>query len=330
MRGIFFRGDLYNPLMRPVPESTLSGIGLMLLAIFCWTVMDALAKFLGDSYGTAQIACLRSVFGLVVVLVLILPRAGIVSLRVQRPAWQFARAALGAGAMFGFFHALKTLPLADVVVIGFASPIIVTAMSVPVLGEKVGGVRWAAVLVGFAGVVIVLRPGAGLFDPAALIALGATLCYAMMTVSARLLRNTESSAVLTVWPLLGPIVLGFIFMLPAWQTPTAGAWGLFALMGLLGGIAFIAAVASLRRAAAVVVVPFEYSAIIWATLIGYFVWQDVPKSNTLAGAAIVIAAGVFIALRELRAHESTTEYSRPATIAVPDAPPPFVTREEDR
>jgi drug/metabolite transporter (DMT)-like permease len=203
-----------------------------------------------------------------------------------------------AGSMFAFFHALRHIPLADVIIIAFAAPLIITALSRPFLGEPVGPWRWTAVIVGFVGVLVVLRPGSGLMHPAAFIALGGSVTYASLSLTARKLRHTESTAALSVYLFGVPGIIGAVGSFGRWTAPDAEGWILFAVCGFFGGLAFIFINAAYRRAQAAVIVPFEYTGLIWAAAAGYLFWGEVPGANTWLGAAIIIASGLFILFRE--------------------------------
>jgi len=196
-----------------------------------------------------------------------------------------------------FFLATVYLPLADVITYYLASPIFVTALSPLVLREHVGWRRWSAVLVGFCGVLIALRPSAQMVSWPALIALGGSLSFALLMLITRSLRRTPD-IVLASSQFAGSFTLGALMSPFGWVTPSIGSLGLFAAAGCISVAALLCVNRSLKLAPASVVVPYQYSMIVWAVMFGYFAFGDVPSIATIAGAAIIIGAGLYIFLRE--------------------------------
>ena len=272
----------------------------MCLGVIAMVGLDVTARWLMETYSLPQLVFLRSSFSLVFIFVLVSARGNISSLRTRNPGWHFIRSVLMAGSMFAFFHALRFIPLADIVIIAFAAPIIITSLSQPFLGEAVGVWRWSAVIVGFCGVVVVLRPGSELMHPAALIALAGSFMYALLSLTARKLRTTESALSLSFSSFGVPLLLGFGGSRGAWITPGLLDWAMFALCGLLGGLAIAFINAAYQRAAAAVVVPFEYTGLIWAVAAGFLIWDEIPQINDLLGGAIIISSGLVILFRETR------------------------------
>lgn len=230
-------------------------------------------------------------------------------LRVNSWKAQLARATCVVITTYLFLAATRNLPLADAIAILFASPIFITAMAPFALGEQVGWRRWSAVLVGFAGVVLMIRPGGNPLVASALLALGATFFLSVRDVITRAMSGTEStSAIMAVstgcillsglasWP-LSYVVPG----VGVWRMPTAEEFGLLALTGILQGIGQYFMVTAFLLAEAVVVVPFRYFSLIFAALFGYLIFGDVPGLSMLAGAAVVVASGLYIFQREARA-----------------------------
>lgn len=281
-------------------RSITAGITFMCLGVISMVALDVTARWLMETYSLPQLVLLRSSFSAIMIFGFVAARRQLSSLRSERPGWLFFRSALMAGSMFAFFHALRFIPLADVVIIAFAAPIIVTALSRPLLGETVGAWRWTAVIVGFCGVLVVLRPGSGLMQPAALIALAGSVMYAGLSLTARKLSSTESTAALSLYAFAVPVLVGAIAGHSEWLTPEPLDWALFALCGLFGGLAIAFINAAYQRAAAAVVVPFEYTGLIWAAAAGFFIWDEIPELNALFGAAIIISSGLVILFRETR------------------------------
>jgi drug/metabolite transporter (DMT)-like permease len=279
-------------------HSIIAGIIFMCLGVISMVALDVTARWLMETFSLPQLVLLRSSFSAVLIFSFVAVRGQLASLRTARPGWQLFRSFLMAGSMFAFFHALRFIPLADVVIIAFAAPIIVTSLSRPLLGETVGVWRWTAVIVGFCGVLVVLRPGSDLMQPAALVALAGSVMYAGLSLTARKLSTTESTASLSLYAFGIPWLLAAAGSRGAWITPGPIDWMLFALCGLFGGLAIVFINAAYQRAAAAVVVPFEYTGLIWAAAAGFFIWDEVPELNDLFGAAIIISSGLVILFRE--------------------------------
>ena len=274
------------------------GILLMLTGIAGFAVMDAIIKWMTSDYPVLQIAALRSWFGLPLLCVFALRGGGLEQLRTRRPLAHFGRYLLVLGLTLTFFWALSQMKLVDAIAITFAAPIFITAMSVPLLREAVGLHRWLAVAVGFVGVLIILRPGFGVFQWAALVVLGSVVFYALLMITTRALTRSESSAALMLYPQLGMALTGLVSVPFFWVPPNLADLGLFAVAGCFGSVGVMCVTHAFRLAPAATVSPFEYSALLWATLLGYFVWDELPDRFTLIGAAVVVASGLYIVYRE--------------------------------
>jgi drug/metabolite transporter (DMT)-like permease len=286
----------------PAPSSSpvaSHAIGLMMVAVFLFAVMDAMIKWQGAVYPVLQIVFFRSAFGLLISIGPVI-RDGRRLLATQRPWLHLARALLGFGALFCFFEAFVLMPFADVYAISFASPLFITALSVPFLGEHVGWRRWTAVGVGLAGVLLMIRPGAGVFDTAALIALAGTACYALAMILVRVLARTDSNIAIVFYfgimaTFLSGITLPFVWVTPTWLDLL---W--LALIGIVGGAAQLILTQSFRMAPVSLLTPFEYVAMLWAVLFGWLFWNELPDEYFYAGASLVVAAGLYILHRETR------------------------------
>jgi drug/metabolite transporter (DMT)-like permease len=275
-----------------------TGVAFMCLGAICMVGLDVSARILLETYSLPQLVLLRCLFSVLLILAFTAVRGELANLRSSRPGWHIIRSFLMAGSMFSFFHALRNIPLADVITIAFAAPLIVTALSRPVLGEPVGPWRWAAVIAGFIGVLIVLQPGSGLMHPAALYALVGAVLYASLSLTARKLHTTESTVALSIYLFAVPGLIGAAGSFNQWTRPDATAWALFVSCGFFGGLAFVFINAAYRRAQAALVVPFEYTGLIWAIAAGYLVWGELPGRNTVLGATIIVASSLFILFRE--------------------------------
>ncbi|WP_316174006.1 MULTISPECIES: DMT family transporter [unclassified Bradyrhizobium] len=274
----------------------LAGIALMLLSIFMFSFGDATGKFLVGTYSVGQLLVLRACAALLV-LSPVIWRHRAQFLKLERPWLQLVRVILSTLEVAAFFLATVYLPLADVITYYLAGPIFVTALSALVLREHVGWRRWSAILIGFCGVVIALRPSAQTFSLPALIALGGSLSFAVLMLITRSLRATPD-IVMASSQFVGTFLLGAVMAPFGWVTPTPGSLMLFAAAGLISVTALFCVNRSLKLAPASVVVPYQYSMIVWAVIFGFVVFGDVPHPATIAGAAIIIGAGLYIYLRE--------------------------------
>jgi drug/metabolite transporter (DMT)-like permease len=290
----------------PDRSAHLAGIGLMLLATLMFSLNDVMGKWLVATYSVSQILLLRGLAALLILSPFIV-RAGLDAFRgAPQPGLQIVRAVLATAEVACFYLSVWYLPLADAMTFYLAGPIYVTAMSAVFLGEKVGLFRWSAVLVGFVGVVITLNPSLGSLGIGSLIALAGSFIYAVFMVVTRQVRNTPN-VVLATAQASGGLTFGAIGAPLTW-VPVEGG-GDYLLLLLLGAVSIVAIVfvnQSLRLAPASVVVPYQYALIIFAIVFGYVFFGDVPKSHTLIGAAIIVASGLFIFLREQRMAKAAT------------------------
>lgn len=277
------------------------GIVLMLGGIFMFAANDALGKWLAGSYAAPQIVLFRSLAALAVLTPPIMRIGWRALVNVHRPRLQIVRATIGAIEIAMFYWAVAYLPLADAMTYYLAGPIYVTIFAAVFLHERVGWRRWTAVVVGFLGVVVALGPSASSFGWAVLIPLTGSVLYAIFVTTTRVLRGTPD-VVMAAWQIGFALVIGIIGAPFAWR-PIA-SWEHVALLLLLGIVSLAAIIAvnrSLAIAPASVVVPYQYTMIIWAMFFGYIVFGDTPSPQMIAGAGIIIAAGLFIFFREQRA-----------------------------
>jgi drug/metabolite transporter (DMT)-like permease len=281
----------------------LAGIGLMLAGIALFSVNDALGKWLLGTYSVGELLLVRSAAALLLIAPFV-RHAGIVAFTsAPLPGLQIVRLLLSTLEVAMFFWAVSYLPLADTVTFYLAGPIYVTALSVILLGERVGWRRWAAVLVGFVGVVLALRPSAASFTLPALIALTGSVFFAFLMISTRLLRETPNT-VLVAGQIGGTFLFGAVMTPFAWVMPSPRDFALLSLFGVFSIMALACVNLSLKLAAASVVVPYQYTLIVWAIVLGYVVFGDVPDPFTLCGAAVIITAGLYIFWRERMQRES--------------------------
>ncbi|WP_431855618.1 DMT family transporter [Azospirillum sp.] len=276
---------------------TRSGILMMLLGMSLFTFNDALGKWLVADYAVGMLLAIRSLFG-AILLAPMIARAGLKAVfAVKRLPLHLVRVACVTGEVAVFYWSVRSLPLADVMTIYMAAPLIVTALSVPLLGERVGWRRWVAVLVGFAGVVLVLNP-TGAFDPVpSLAALAGATIFSLGMITTRLLRD-DGNLTLVSFQTFGTGLVGAATLPAVWTPP-----GLldFALLGALGVVALGGHAAmnrSLQLSPAAVVVPFQYVSIVWAVVLDLMVWGTAPSLRVALGATLIIGSGLFVFHRE--------------------------------
>src|SRR6267378_2829252 len=277
-------------------SARLAGIGLMLLSIFMFSFGDAMGKFIVATYSVGQLLLLRACAALLVLLPMIWKQRAEFT-RLERPWLQLLRVTLSTLEVAAFFLATVYLPLADVITYYLACPIFVTALSGIVLREQIGWRRWSAVLIGFCGVLIALRPSSQTVSWPALIALAGSTSFALLMLITRSVRSTPD-IVLASTQFVGTFALGALLSPFGWVTPSLGSLVMFAAAGFISVGALLCVNRSLKLAPASVVVPYQYSMIVWAVMFGYVVFGDVPSVATIAGAAIIIGAGFYIFLRE--------------------------------
>ena len=278
---------------------------------------DVLIKFLGASLSPLQIAFLIALFGLPpVVLRLAMEQEGF-ALRPRRPAWVAARTRGMMLAALGAIAAFAALPLTQVYAILFSAPLLITALSVPILGERVGAVRWAAIAVGLCGVLIVLRPGQSPLSWAHLAALASALGSAVAAVIARRLGDTERASVLVLWPILMNLAVSAAALPWAWRPMGAGQLALGALIAALSLAGAVLSLLAYRRAEAAVVAPMQYSQILWAALYGWLFFAETPDGPTLLGVAVIVGSGLYILWREARGGPVTESVRAGDAVASP-------------
>lgn len=276
------------------------GIAMMLVGILLFALNDVMGKWLVATYSVGQVLLIRSAAALVV-LAPFLWKGGIRPLlRLERPGMQALRVVMSSAEVYCFYFAVITLPLADVMTYWLAAPIYVAAMSPFLLGERVGWRRWTAIFIGFAGVVVALEPSAATLTAPALISILGSFCFAFMMLSGRALRGTPDTT-LVFWQLAGAGLLGLVTAPFGWVAPSGFDFALLALLGVVAMVAHMCVNRALKLADAATVAPFQYTLLFWAVVFGWLVFGDVPRTAMLVGAAIIVAAGLFIFVREQRA-----------------------------
>jgi S-adenosylmethionine uptake transporter len=271
------------------------GVGLYLTGIFFFAVNDALGKWLVRDYGVGQLMMLRSV-GAAVVLAPMVWRLGRELFDFRQGGLMAARVVITAVDTFAFYWATRFMPLADVMTFYMAAPLIATALSAPLLGERVEPFRWIAVVVGFVGVVIALRPTTEMFSWAAIVALGGAVMFALGQTITRKMRKTHWLPIV-FWQFVGGGVIGAAETPWAWVTPTGFDVLLMFVVGVVSMLCFICIARALAMTRLSVLAPLQYSMVLWGAVMGWIVWRDVPTTPILIGNAIIIGSGLFVAAR---------------------------------
>lgn len=275
-----------------------TGILLYSAGIFFFALNDALGKWLVADYSVGQLLLLRTIGAVFVLAPLIW---------MHRPALigggqtelKLARVACMAADTFAFYYSTLYLPLADVMTFYMAAPLLITAIAVPFLGEKVGIWRWSAILVGFVGVIIALKPTGAAVSMVSLIALFGSTMYAAGVTITRALKDTHWLQLVT-WQFAGAGLTGLVTAPIGWVTPGPVDLMLLFLLGVVAVVCFILIVRALSNTPASVLAPFQYSSILWAAVMGWLVWGDVPTREIVIGNAIIVASGLFLFYRERR------------------------------
>jgi drug/metabolite transporter (DMT)-like permease len=293
-------------------QNRLLGIGLRIAATTCFAFMAAAIK-LGHDAGvtTPELAFYRFAFGLLPLLGWILWDRAWGAWRTERPMAHVSRAVIGLTTMLLAFSALAYLPLAESTTIGFAAPLFAVMLSALVLKEKVGRHRWSAVAIGFLGVLVVMRPG-GTHVPAVglALALAAAFGVGLVTITIRQIGRTEGTQTTVLWFSLLSMLALAPFLAVHGRAHEPGTWGIIAALGLFGGFGQLFLTSSLRFAPVSVVVPFDYTQLLWAVLLGWWLFADQPPATTWGGAAVIIASGLYTLYRE---HKLGRERAKQAT-----------------
>ena len=270
---------------------------LVMGAAMLFACAAACVKALQGGIPLAQVVLARSVFALPVMLPLVWRAGGWQALRTSNPMGHAGRILWGLIGMAGAFHGYATLPLASVTALGFTMPLFLTLLAVPLLGESIDRRRLGAVLVGFLGVLVMLRPsggGPGQWPEYAAV-LVAALAWALAMISIRRMGEAgESGVAIVAWFAIGCSVVSAVFALPVWVWPGAGQWALLAGVGLISVVAQLLMTEAYRRGDTTLVAPFEYSGIVWTTLLGMLVWAEAPDGYDALGIAILVGCGLYI------------------------------------
>ncbi|HEX4509860.1 MAG TPA: DMT family transporter [Burkholderiaceae bacterium] len=272
---------------------TALGALLTMFAMLCFASMDAISKWLVADYAVTQMMWIRSALFFLFAWFVVRKRGLRAALRSRRPGLQILRSLVAIVEGAAFVLAFRYLPLADTHAVGATSPLIVIALGVLFLGERTSRARWLAVAVGFAGVMLIVRPGFRTIEWPLLIPLAGALLWASYQLLTRLSARFDTPDTSLLWSaLVGFVATSFVGPLE-WTWPTPAAWALMAVISLIGAVAHYALIKALDYAEAGAVQPYSYTLLVWATLLGWLVFGDVPDQWTIIGAMIVVASGLY-------------------------------------
>lgn len=283
----------------------------MLAAVALFGVMDAGLKLLAPHYAPMQVATLRGASALPLVLVWALATVGVRGLLVVHWPLHLLRGLLGVAMMAGFVYGLRTLPLTTAYAITFVAPLLVTAMAVPILGERVGPRRWTAIAIGMVGVLVVLRPtGEGMLTLAGPAVLLAAVCYAVGVITVRVLARRDSTQAMVFWFLAILAIVAGALAWRGWVPVRAEHLWVIAAIGASGTLAQVALTEAFRRGEASRIAPLDYTALVWGVLADLVFWQVLPDGGTWIGAGIIVASGLYL-IRRQRAQGQSAQAAMP-------------------
>ncbi|WP_275289436.1 DMT family transporter [Halomonas elongata] len=281
-------------------SSSFKGILCMCGGVLCLALGDAITKWLGETHSPLQLIFFRTLVSLPLIALIARFNGGLRKLSTRRPGIHLMRGLIFTGTMICFMWGLTLLPLAETTAIAFAAPLFVNLLSVPLLGERVDRTTLLATLLGFVGVLVVVRPGGSSFQPAALIVVGAAVFYALMMITARRYGDREHLWAMVFYTTLVPMLVSAASLPWVWQTPAPIHWPFFLLAGVLGVGAMIGLTLAFRYAPAALAAPFDYTALLWAVLLGWWLWDEVPDVWVFVGGTLIIVSGLVIAYHERR------------------------------
>ena len=290
-----------NPVLsRQQADNTILGISAMLLSVILFSMMDATVKWLGGTYPTHQIMFFRCLVAMIPLAIIIYTRGGISILKTQQAGMHILRSVLGISAMGFAFYAFSLMRLADAISILHTTPLFMTALSVLILSEKVGIHRWLAVIAGFAGMLIVVRPGEGMLESGSFFMLVAAFLISFTTIIIRYLSAKDDPVCITFYFTLTGIVVSAIgIVIFGWMPPPPGDWFFLIAVGLFGGLAQFLMTLSYRHSEIAVVAPLKYLSIAFGGGLAYFIWTEIPDFQSLIGIIIIVASGLYTLRREI-------------------------------
>ncbi|MBM3600793.1 MAG: DMT family transporter [Alphaproteobacteria bacterium] len=286
--------------MTEAAPSPLRGILLLVVSNATFTVMDVLSKHLAENgLPVVEIAWTRYVVQTLVILCVMGPLPAWRAARTARPIAQICRGACVFSSSIFFILALSYLPIATSAATGFVSPLFVTALSIPLLGEVVGWRRWTAVIVGFIGVLVIIRPGFAGFSPASIFPVLSAVSWALALVLTRMMKGEPIETTFFYSAVVG-LVLGAAALPFFWQTPDLISLFWLLIMGVSSATSHFLLIKAFQYAEAGLLAPFQYTQLIWAALAGFIIWGELPDGPTYVGSAIIVASGLYVWARERR------------------------------
>lgn len=280
----------------------LRGVLFMCIACALFPIMNGIVKLLAASYEPQQIVWFRIVSHLVLVAAVFMPRMGLGLLRTRRIGTQFVSSVMMLLSTLFFFSAVKSIPVAEAISVTFVAPLAVVLLAWPLLGERITWFRMAAVIVGFSGVLIVIRPGSAVFQWVSLLLLCSAMCYAIYQILIRRLAGIDAPATSIFYSvLLGAIIMS-IWLPFVWKMPTNWIdWALLCSLGVFGALGHYCVAKAMTYASANFVAPFNYTQMIGSVIVGYFMFAEVPDFYTWLGTAVVVGAGLMVGWQGRRA-----------------------------
>jgi drug/metabolite transporter (DMT)-like permease len=270
----------------------------LMLGVSAGLGLDLCAKQLLQTYSLNQFVLLRSIIAIAIML-MIAPRfGGMEALKTRRRGWHVVRSICAVGAMFGFFYGVANMPLINALTLGYTAPLIMTALVAVFLGDEVGWRRWTAVIIGFIGVLVMLRPGSGDISFAAIAVLVAAFFYACQAITARYLGSTETTLSLSFYVVVGPLLVASVFFdQDTWATPDLYGWILLFGAAVCSIGAWVGFTNGYRAVSPATLAPLEYVALVGGAIAGYLIWDEVPDVWVIVGAVIIVASGLFVVYR---------------------------------
>ena len=284
----------HSSVISPSASNPLKGIGLVVLMTICFSSLDASAKYLTNILPLFVLLWGRYAFNFIFVALFFFNSTSADVLHTENLKLQILRSILLVAATLTFWVALMFLPLADCVVILFVSPLLVIILAAPLLGETVDRHRWIAVILGFIGVMVVMRPGFTIFSWVSILPFITAFLYAGVQISTRILGRTDSALTTLLYSSGGGFIICTIGVVFFWVTPSFEQWLLLSWLGFLGALGHYLMIKAYELAPASLLAPFDYTGLIWATLLGYFLFGDLPDAMTILGAVIIITSGLYL------------------------------------
>jgi drug/metabolite transporter (DMT)-like permease len=284
----------------------LVGVFYMCIACALFPIMNGFAKVLAATYDPTQVVWFRIVVHLGLVALVFTPRMGLDLFRTRRIGLQFLSSVMMSLSTLFFFSAVKYVGVAEAISISFVAPLLVVFLAWPLLGERITWLRVAAVFVGFAGVLVVIRPGSAVFQWASILIVGSATCYAMYQIIIRRLASTDHPATSIFYSVLLGAILLSVAVPFVWSTPaTPGDWALLLSLGVLGGFGHYCVAKALTYASANLIAPFNYTQMIGSVIVGYLLFAEVPDRYTWLGTVLIVGAGLLVTLQAARPRSGT-------------------------